>query len=96
MTNDIASELAKLHTLAGADFSRQVERIALMGVFHPLEGETDIYTVGVGKSDDFDNLIVAARKAVEFGYRVYLLPNPREIRTADFIFEKKGPQTYLD
>ena len=28
MTNDIASELAKLHELTGAEFSRQVERIA--------------------------------------------------------------------
>lgn len=96
MTNDITSELAKLHTLTGADFSRQVERIALMGVFHPLEGETDIYTVGVGKNDDLDNLVAAARKAVEFGYRVYLLPNPREIRTADFIFEKRGVYRLYD
>ena len=32
----------------------------------------------------------AARKAVEHGYRVYILPNPRNCRTADFIFEKKG------
>ena len=42
------------------------------------------------QSDDFDNLINAARKAVEHGYRVYILPNPRSSRTADFIFEKKG------
>ena len=67
-----------------------------MGVFHPLEGETDIYTVGVGKNDDLDNLVAAARKAVEFGYRVYLLPNPREIRTADFIFEKRGVYRLYD
>lgn len=26
MTNDIASDLAKLHELTGAEFSRQVER----------------------------------------------------------------------
>ena len=41
-------------------------------------------------SDDFDNLINAARKAVAHGNRVYILPNPRGIRTADFIFENKG------
>ena len=35
-------------------------------------------------------MINAARKAVEHGYRVYILPNPRSCRTADFIFEKKG------
>ena len=32
----------------------------------------------------------AARKAVEHGYRVYILPNPRNTRTADFIFERRG------
>ena len=30
------------------------------------------------------------KTAVEHGYRVYILPNPRSCRTADFIFEKKG------
>lgn len=55
-----------------------------------IDGETDIYSVGGEQSDDYQNLLVAARKAVEFGYKVYMLPNPRSIRTADFIFEKKG------
>ena len=27
---------------------------------------------------------------MEHGYRVYMLPNPKGIRTADFIFERKG------
>ena len=35
MTNDIASELAKLHELTGAEFSRQAERIAKRKEFHP-------------------------------------------------------------
>ena len=90
MTNDIASELAKLHELTGAEFSRQVERIAQMKVFHPLEENGNIYSVGLKKSDDYDNLLAAAKKAVTHGYTVYMLPNPEEGRTADFIFEKKG------
>ena len=52
--------------------------------------KTDILTAISEKSDDFCYLINAARKAVEHGYRVYILPNPRSCRTADFIFEKKG------
>lgn len=98
--SDIAAELAKLHTLSGADFSRQVERIALMGEFHPYEGEDNIYITGgeklwVGdqktesRHDDFSNLLKAAKKAVEHGYRVYILPNPKGFRTADFILEYK-------
>lgn len=88
--NDFTEELAKLHQLTGAEFSRQVERIALRKEFHPLETDENIYSVGGEKSDDYQNLLTAARKAVEFGYTVYMLPNPNKIRTADFILYKKG------
>ena len=37
-----------------------------------------------------------ARKAVEHGYRVFILPNPKGIRTADFIFERKGVYKMFD
>jgi hypothetical protein len=90
MTNDIASELAKLHELRGAEYSRQVEAIAMRKEFHSLETDKDIYTTGGEKSDDYQNLLIAARKAVEFGYRVFILPNPLRTRTPDFILEKKG------
>ena len=88
--NDIAIELAKLHVLAGAEFSRQVERIAYRKEFHLLEGETNIFIAGSIQHDDFESLMKAAHKAVEHGYRVFILPNPKGIRTADFIFERKG------
>ena len=90
MISDIAEELRKLHELSGAEYSRQVERIALSGVFHPLENEIDIYTPGVIKNDDYQNQLIAARKAVEFGYKVYILPTPKGSRTPDFILEKKN------
>ena len=88
--SDIAAELAKLHTLKGADYSRQVERIARMGNFHPVEGESAIYSTGSEGESDYSNLLNAARKAVAHGYKVYILPNPSGIRTPDFIFERKG------
>ena len=94
--NNITSELAKLHTLTGAEFSRQVERIAQRKEFHPLDTDNDIYTVGGENSDDYQNLLVAARKAVEFGYKVYMLPNPTEIRTPDFIFVRKRAYRLYD
>ena len=67
--------------------------IALSGVFHPIEDEKDIYTTGVLRNDDVQNLLVAARKAVEFGYKVYILPTPKGMRTPDFILEKKNTLT---
>lgn len=94
--NDFTSELAKLHQLSGAEFSRQVERIALRKEFHPLDSDPEIFTVGGENSDDYQNLLVAARKAVEFGYKVYILPNPVETRTPDFILAKKGVYRIYD
>ena len=94
--DNITDELAKLHELTGAEFSRQVERIALRNEFYPLEGETDIYITGGETSDHFENQLNAARKAVMHGYRVFVLPNPKGIRTADFIFERKGTYKMYD
>ena len=85
-----AIELQELNYLKGAQFVNQLKLIVSEGEFHPVKGENNIFSAISEQSDDFDNLINAARKAVEHGYRVYILPNPRSSRTADFIFEKKG------
>ena len=86
----MADELKELHYLKGAQFINQLKLIVYYGEFHPVDGENNIFSAISENSDDFDNLLNAARKAVEHGYRVYILPNPRSCRTADFIFEKKG------
>lgn len=94
--NDFTAELDKLHHLSGAEYSRHVEQIALRKEFHPLDTDPSIFTVGGENSNDYQNLLVAARKAVEIGYKVYILPNPREIRTPDFILYKKGVYRIYD
>ena len=86
----MADELQELHHLKGAQFINQLKHIICYGEFRPVDGETNIFSAISEQSDDFDNLINAARKAVAHGNRVYILPNPRGIRTADFIFENKG------
>ena len=48
------------------------------------------------RSEDYTNLLNAARKAVEHGYKVFILPNPKGIRTADFIFERRGVYKMFD
>ena len=92
----MADELEDLHFLKGAQFINQLKQIIYYGEFHPVEGETNIFSAISEKNDDFDNLINAARKAVEHGYSVYILPNPKGIRTADFIFERKGVYKMFD
>ena len=55
-----------------------------------------IFFVGGEDDADFPRLLDAARKAVTLGYRVFILPNPHNIRTADFIFERKGLYSMYD
>lgn len=94
--NDIAQMLALLHELQGIDFVHQLKLITERHEFSPLQDDPLIYTVGgerlrVGdhrsgmRSDDYGSLLDAARKAVEHGYRVFVLPNPKGFRTADFL-----------
>lgn len=88
--DDIAIELSLLHSLSGIQFVKQLEKITHYGGFSLVQGETAIYSVGGEYDGDYESLLEVARKAVEHGNTVYLLPNPRNCRTADFIFEKKG------
>ncbi len=95
-SRDIAEQLADLHSLKGAGFISMLKEITQQRAFCPLEGESNIYTTGGSKEDDYNNLLNAARKAVEHGYKVFILPNPKGIRTADFIFERKGVYKMFD
>ncbi|SNU03388.1 hypothetical protein SAMN06298211_10226 [Prevotellaceae bacterium MN60] len=89
-------ELQELHYLKGAKFINQLRLIVHEGDFQPIEGETNIFSAISEQSPDYDNLLNAARKAVEHGNKVYILPNPKGIRTADFIFERKGVYKMFD
>ncbi len=95
-SRDIAEQLADLHTLKGAGFISMLKEITQQRAYTPLEGENNIYTTGGTKEDDYNNLLNAARKAVEHGYKVFILPNPKGIRTADFIFERRGVYKMFD
>ena len=95
-SRDISEQLADLHSLKGAGFISMLKEITLQRAFSPLEGENNIYTTGSTKEDDYENLLNAARKAVVHGCKVFILPNPKGIRTADFIFERKGVYRLYD
>ena len=95
-SRDISEELADLHDAKGANFVRLLKQIASHGEFRPVENETNIFYTGGERGEDFPNLLEAARKAVGLGYKVYILPNPKGIRPADFIFERKGVYKMFD
>ena len=96
LVRDIADELEELHYRSGSHFIYQLKVIASHPSFYPVKDEINIFTTGGEGGEDFDNLLNAARKAVEHGYKVYILPNPKGIRTADFIFERKGVYKMFD
>ncbi len=93
---DIADELEELHYRRGSHFIWQLKVVTSHPSFYPIKGEDNIYTTGGENGEDYENLLNAARKAVEHGYRVFILPNPKGIRTADFIFERKGVYKMFD
>ena len=93
---DIAVLLEDLQTVHGSAFVNQLRLVTAHRAFYPVKGETDIYTTGGERGEDYENLLNAARKAVEHGYRIFILPNPKGIRTADFIFERKGVYKMFD
>ena len=104
---DIRAELELLKSLEGAAFGIKLKEIAARKEFRALSGEPFIYTVG-GKrqrvtdqkegvqDDDFPSLLMAARKAVEHGYRVFILPNPSGVKTPDYILERHGVYKLFD
>lgn len=94
--NDIAFELAQLHILKGLEFTRQLQLITQHKDFFLVQGETEIFSAIDEQDGDYEALINAARRAVAHGFRVYILPNPKGIRTADYIFVRKGVYRMYD
>lgn len=94
--SDIRQLLSELPALQGMDFVRLLKQIASRKEFRPLPTDPNILFVGGEDDADFPRLLDAARKAVTLGYRVFILPNPHNIRTADYIFERKGLYSMYD
>ena len=94
--SDFAFELALLLSLKGSDFIKQLKLIASLRDFRLVKGENGIYTIGGEKCGDYNNLLNAAHKAGSHRYQVFILPNPKGVRTADFIFEQKGVYKLYD
>jgi hypothetical protein len=96
LSRNIDSILSDLQTARGAAFVTLLKEITNHPAYCALKTDPSIYTVGGERGEDYDNLLNAARKAVEHGYRVFILPNPKGFRTADFVFERKGVYKMFD
>ena len=87
MEDGLDKMIAQLQLLEGAAFWQQLAAITQRREFKSFED--GIFSAIGSESPDFDQLIDAARKAVAFGYTVYILPNPKGTKSADFIFKRK-------
>ena len=96
LSRNIDSILSDLQTARGAAFVTLLKEITKHPAYSVLKSDPNIYTIGGERGEDYDNLLNAARKAVEHGYRVFILPNPKGFRTADFVFERKGVYRMYD
>ena len=86
----IRADLKELHELSGADFSKKLTEIISRKEFKPVDGMKQVFHTGGEKAEDYNNLINGAKKAVDHGYTVYILPNPKGLRTGDYIFVRKN------
>lgn len=96
LSRNIDIILSDLQTARGAAFVTLLKEITNHPAYCALKTDPSIYTIGGERGEDYDNLLNAARKAVEHGYRVFILPNPKDFRTADFVFERKGVYKMFD
>lgn len=87
---DIAQALGALNEKKGAEYIKAILEITEMKIFKSVDGSKEIFSA-LGKShSDFENILNAAKKMAEKGYRVFILPNPRGTRSGDCILQKKS------
>lgn len=91
---DVASMFANLPNLSGADYIRQLRAITELNIFNSIE--KNIMSAIGKESADYDKLLAGAEKAVRHGYKVYILPNPKGVRSADYIFVRKAVYKMYD
>lgn len=88
MEDSIDILMATLPQLTGLAFGRQLSIIVHRKEFRQIEG--GIWFAGSKGSPDFEHLLAVARKGIGFGFTVYILPNPKGIKSADIVFENNG------
>ena len=92
--NDVTQAFVKLRELSGADYIKQLHKITEFKIYK--EVKRNILSAINPESADYDNLIAGAEKAVRHGSQVFILPNLKGVRSADYIFVRKGVYKMYD
>ena len=80
--------IAELKGLKGKAFWQRLVAITKCREFKMRE--KGVYSVFSSNNPDFNQLMNAARKAQSFGFDVFILPNPKGIKSADLILRYKN------
>ena len=96
MSGDIDAKniFAKLSNLSGAEYIRQLRQLTELKIYKKVE--KNILSAISKDSSDYANLLAGAKKAIKHGYKVFLLPNHKGVRSADYIFSRKGVYKMYD
>ena len=84
----IAADMERLHELEGEAYWKQLKAITERKEFKRVK--KGIFSAAGESDPDYKNLLDAANKAVEQGFKSFILPNPKGFRSADLILERKG------
>ena len=89
---DMGAAIKQLQEVTGSEFVSLLKEITQSKQFKPFED--GVWIVGTReereKDQDWSSLLSCARKAVSHGYEIFMLPNPRKTKSADYIMVRKG------
>ena len=88
MENGLDILITDLQSLKGRAFWQQLIAITKRKEFKEIE--PGIFSALGSENADIERLLDAAHKAKACGYSVYILPNPKTVSSADFIFKHKN------
>lgn len=84
----IAADMERLHELEGEAYWKQLKAITERKEFKKVK--KNVFSAAGESDQDYTHLLEAATKAVEQGFKAFILPNPKGFRSADLILERKG------
>ena len=93
---DWSEFFTKLQETKGSDFVSMLKEVIRSKQFTMIEEGIWLSNENVGtkikkkSEEEHQRLLNCARKAVERGYQIFILPNPKDVPSADYIMVRKG------
>ena len=83
----LKDKLDSLKNASTSEYGKILGSIISSREFKPIEGHPGVYAM---PSNERESLFPIADKAVRHGNTVYIMPNPKDSKSMDFVFKKNG------